>query len=405
MNNTQEWNYEGMLPDLYQIGELREKTIFSPKLYTQRYVQPVDYLSSVEPYVSHALISTKNFSEIKNLGHCFTGGITSFFGFESRLSSTNTRSDYLFAVSSKQGERETLLNLFQQRNLSSSFLNKPEWQQVGKFAAAWADPDSILYNKVLGLWLEFDTAGKPTDAPIPSIFIHSVPLRIDTSEDEEKCRWLTQTAIPLLIGQSLSEKLENNIINSLQHLPKEAVLFNIGVMLSRKATGVRLVIIRMKPSQIIPYLESLGWADQNNELSTLVDELKQYSDRIVLHIGITEDGLDPKIGFECSFSEDQYNLETRWSDFFDYLIKKNACLSEKKAQILGFMGVDQEDQTNDFNLKTYVPSIKISGNDFSRALVRYISHIKVSYKPNHQMEAKAYPGVRLFGKTSPSIYE
>jgi hypothetical protein len=52
---------------------------------------------------------------------------------------------------------------------------------------------------------------------------------------------------------------------------------------------------------------------------------------------------------------------------------------------------------DDFDLKSYMTAVKIPENNFSRALVRYISHVKLSYKPNYPLEAKVYSGVRLFG--------
>jgi len=71
-----------------------------------KYSHAVDYLHSVESHIPKELVSSKNFTEIRDLADHFTGGITSFFGFESRLSDSKARSDYLFAVSSMKGERE-----------------------------------------------------------------------------------------------------------------------------------------------------------------------------------------------------------------------------------------------------------------------------------------------------------
>jgi hypothetical protein len=402
MNGIKEHGFESHLTS-FPFGELRNRNLFISETIQLRKLSlknltATQYLSSVEPYISSELISAQNYDEIKTLTAHFTGGITSFFGFETRLNSSDAHSDYLFAVSSLRGEREALAGLFTNGSLPKEFLSKKEWQNVGNFAAAWADPSSVLYNKVLGLWFEFDTPVS-SEAPVPSIFIHSVPLRIDTPEDIQKCTWLTQTALPGLTGQPTSEKLEKNIIQSLEKLPQNAVLFDTGVMLSRAAAGVRLVIIRMQPNQIIPYLISLGWADENNGLTQLIKELEAAASRIVLHINITENGVDKKIGLECAYHPDQYNLETRWETFFDYLIEKNACLPEKKALLLDFLGVEQDDATSEFDLTSHQAAVRIQQNDFSAALVRYISHIKISYKPSHPIEAKAYPGVRLFGQT------
>ena len=357
------------------------------------------YLSSVESYISEELISSQNYTEIKKLASYFNRGITSFFGFESRLSSLDARADYLFAVSSQKGEREALASLFTSKTLPESFLNQKEWQNVGKFAIKWADSQSVLYNNVLGLWLEFDTAASSSETPVPSIFIQVPPLRIDSPEDIQKCHWLTHTALPLLSGQPLTEKMQKNLLNALQQMPKTASVTLLGSMLSRKVSGIRLVIYKISPKQIIPYITSLGWIDENNGLTQLMEELEDIASRIVLHISITENGIDQKIGLECAHYPDQYALETNWQKFFDYLIQKNACLPEKKAVILDFLGAEQDDSTQMFNTTSYQVAARIHGNDFSAALVRYISHIKICYTPSHPIEAKAYPGIRLFGQS------
>ncbi len=405
MNGIKEHGFESHLTS-FPFGELRStrnrnrlisETIQLRKLSLKN-LTATQYLSSVEPFISSELISAQNYDEIKALTTHFTGGITSFFGFETRLNSSDARSDYLFAVSSLRGEREALAGLFTNGSLPEEFLSKREWQNVGKFAAAWADPSSVLYNKVLGLWFEFDTPVS-SETPMPCIFIHSAPMRIDTPEDIQKCAWLTQTALPLLTGHELSENMTQRLLQAIEQLPQGATLFNVGVMLSRSTSGVRLVFNRMKPNQIIPYLISLGWADENNGLTQLIKELEAAASRIVLHINITENGVDQKIGLECAYHPDQYNLETRWETFFDYLIEKNACLPEKKALLLDFLGVEQDDATQEFDLTSHQAAVRIQQNDFSAALVRYISHIKISYKPSHPIEAKAYPGVRLLGQT------
>jgi hypothetical protein len=365
---------------------------------SQKVLNAAQYLSSVESYIPEDLIAPQNYIEMKKLASYFNGAITSFFGFESRLNSPDARADYLFAVSSRRGEREALANLLRNGALPEEFTNKPEWQNVCKFVLEWVNPDSILYNNVLGLWFEFDMIENSSETPVPCVFLHITPLHIDSPEDMKKFTWLTGTALPLLTGHRVSEKIEHQLLQAVQQLPEGAVMMDAGVMLSRSTSGLRLIIARICPTKIIPYLTALGWSDDNKEVSTLLKELEQQVTRLVLHINITETGVDSKIGLECSFAHDMFNLETRWSSFFDYLVKKKVCLPEKKEALLQFSGVEQEEPRYDFNLTSYKAAARISDSDFSSALVRYISHIKLIYKANCPLEAKAYPGVRLFGR-------
>ncbi len=76
------------------------------------------YLSIIESSISEDLISSENFNEMQKLASRFTGSITSFFGFESHLNSPKARADYLFAVSSMSGERETFATLIREKDIA-----------------------------------------------------------------------------------------------------------------------------------------------------------------------------------------------------------------------------------------------------------------------------------------------
>jgi hypothetical protein len=405
MNRIHEYGFETGF-ESFPFGEMREfqkrNTFISEAIHLRKHslknLTAVQYLSSVESNIPDELISAQTFIEMKKLASYFTRGITSFFGFESRLNSPDARADYLFAVSSQKGEREALANLIRSGELPEDFTNKSEWQNACKFVLEWVNPDSILYNNVLGLWFEFDMIDNQSKTPVPCIFLHTTPLRIDNLEDLKKFSWLTDTALPLLTGHRVSENIERQLLQAVQQLPEGAVLMDAGVMLSRSTSGVRLIIARICPKKIIPYLTTLGWSDDNNEVSTLLTELEEQVTRLVLHINITERGVDSKIGLECSFSPDLYHLETRWASLFDYLVKKRVCLPEKKEALLQFSGIEQEDPSCDFNLTSYKAATRISNSDFSSALVRYISHIKLISKANSPLEAKVYSGVRLLGR-------
>jgi hypothetical protein len=244
--------------------------------------------------------------------------------------------------------------------------------------------------------LEFDTAHASQDAPIPCVFIHTIPLRITSRAEERTYDWVFHTAAPLLLGHPLSSHLHERLLEALRKLPDGASVMDIGFMLSRATTGARLVFKHLHPSHIIPYLESLGWSDTKNELASIIKELQQQVTRVVLHITITEEGVDPKIGLECSYSLDQFHLETRWSSFFEYLTRKGFCCEEKKTEVLKFLGVSSEDSSHPFALSSYSIAVRSSSKSSVKALVRYISHVKLCCSPGKPAEAKVYPGVRLF---------
>jgi len=376
-----------------------EHNLTSRKLFSLKELYPYDYLHLIQKYVPEELISSKNFTKIRSIAKYFSGSVTSFFGFESNLNKPDAQSDFLFAVSSKRGEREALADLINCNSFPGNSDNNKEWKQIRDFVAQWVDPSSILYDKVLGIWFEFDTnfSFSSYKMPVPSIFIHPETITSCSNMKEiSKYSWLTKIAIPILTGKEIPDDVEQKIVDCIFKMPKGSVLFQVGTMLSRLTNDIRLVFKRMLPSQIVPYLKSIGWSDKEEGLSLLLENIQRYVSRVVLHITVREQ-VDPKIGIECSFYPDLYNLETRWSDFLDYLTENNICISKKKSALFNFSGVEQEISYYNFDPKIFIPAVKIPSNDFSAALVRYISHVKLVYQSNHHIEAKAYLGVRLFG--------
>ncbi|MEF8848259.1 MAG: hypothetical protein V5A68_03910 [Candidatus Thermoplasmatota archaeon] len=364
-----------------------------------RDLHPYHYLSMVEPHLSSKLISDESLSKIKKLGRHFQDNITSFLIFETRLKSDEAKSDYCFAVSSRNGEREKLLNLLNNGHLPDAFLEKDEWKQLNNFVKSWAHPKSLLYNNVLGLWFEFDTASSIPRAPKPSIFIQPKSNYNITGDIHCQHKWITKKALPLLLGRSLPHTVEENILDCIKKLPLNSSLFQIGTMLSREDNDIRLVIKGIKPDEIISYLNSVGWTDDNkNRLSKLLDEIKDIVSRIVLHISVGEK-VNPKVGIECSFDSNKYHKEQGWVRFLDYLSEKDLCNKEKYSSLLKYSGIYPKDHDEDFNSNKCIPSVMISQENYSkRSLIRYISHIKLIYRPNNnEIKAKAYPAVRLFG--------
>lgn len=409
MNRFGEYNFECNLPTplLGELHEFRDQSRFivermllrKPSL---RGLTARQYLSSIESYIPEEIISPQNYAEMKTLASSFTSCITSFFGFETRLNNPDASSDYLFAISSMKGEREALRDMLEKGCFPIKCMDLVVWQHIRDFTKEWTNPNSLLYNNVFGLWLEFDKAELSSPIPIPCIFLQTPLLRLDTPKDIEKFTWLTTSALPLLTDHRVSKKLEKQMKKALKHLPKGVGLMDVGVMLSRPASGVRYCLVKIKPQDIIPYLTRLGWSDTKKRFTTLIKELETKVTRVVLHITITEEGVDQKIGIECSFSPNRYHLETQWATFLDYLVQKGVCLSEKKEALLSFSGVEQENEHNDFDLASYQVSAKIQNDAFSSALVRFISHIKIIYTPDAPIEAKAYCGARLLGKSSTS---
>lgn len=140
--------YDSLTENAFTVREINLENILKQhreKLETTKlfkelphgWIKPSDYLRLIASHIPEELISSQNFTEIKNLASNLNDDLTSFFGFETRLMNPDARSDYLIAVSALKGEREALVNLLEKGNLPKNFLNRSEWQQLHNFALNW----------------------------------------------------------------------------------------------------------------------------------------------------------------------------------------------------------------------------------------------------------------------------
>jgi len=355
-----------------------------------------NYLCKAEPFVS-SLISPEKFKDILSIARNFPGNLTSFLGFEIHLGDARQRADWAFAVSGAGDDRIVFENVLKQGNIPKPLIQQPEWQQIAAFSEAWAKEESILKRQVKCFWLEFDMPESNHDMIIPSVFFGPEKISQDSSKNSKsQFSWLVNDALPLLRGQALSNAVKHQILKCIEKIPKGASLFQVGTMLSRSTNDVRLYINKIHPRSIIPYLNALGWSDEENKFQTLIEDVGSRADRFVLSFDVTTDGIGPRIGLECSFEENRYHEETRWEDLLEYLVQKGMCLPQKRDVLLQYSGVEHPDDFSGGVMKPFSSVSQHLDDIFSGSLVRYISHVKVVYLPGRPLEAKAYPAVRLF---------
>jgi hypothetical protein len=133
---------------------------------------PKNYFTMTNPFVSKLLVSHKNFSDIVNVADRFPSGLTDFLGFECHLNGNEVHTDWALAISGEDNSRYVLADLLNDGDFPNSFFETYEWTQIREFARVWASPNSILYNTVLGAWLEFDMPESLSSIPVPSVFFN-----------------------------------------------------------------------------------------------------------------------------------------------------------------------------------------------------------------------------------------
>jgi hypothetical protein len=241
----------------------------------------------------------------------------------------------------------------------------------------WTDPQSVLYNKIQGAWLEFDMPEETPEIPVPSVFFNPANINYETSHDPLQYNWLIHDAIPSIAGRRLRKGVKENLKSCIRKMPRKTSLFIVGVMLSRMTTDIRMSILFRDSRLISSYLKSIGWKGEINTVERLVKDLdKARVNRMVLDYDVGKK-IGQKIAIECSFYPNKYHKEKHWKPLLEFLAEKGWVTPSKKDELLSFPGEE-------------------NGNS---NIIRYITHLKIVYEPDKPLKVKAYLAIRHFLKT------
>lgn len=326
-----------------------------------------EYLTTaVTPFVPAELISPNAFLRIQAAAGALPGAMTDFFGFECPLGTDEPLADFLICCRIRHGSREFLAS-----QMPDALRERPVWSRVAAFACEWTKLESPLFHGVHNLWFEFDlNRGDPPEAA-PSVFLGSD--RLGRSSPEE-CAWLTDLALPLLLGHELDPAVRRQVTRSLGLLPPEARLFQIGLMLSRPSAPVRLCLRGIPHAVLGAYLKELDWPGSTAELEPLLAALGEHAERIDLDFDAAN-RIQPKIGLECYLGPGRARL----SRFLDYLVASEFCTAQKAQAIELWSGMTDGPEPPD--------------GDGRRVFIRAFHHAKIVYEPGAPVQAKAYLGV------------
>ena len=348
-----------------------------------------DYLNLLEKFVPQEFIAAEEWKKINRIGKILPGGLTTFFGFESRLGIAEARSDFLICADAEEAGRRVLAANSYDIDLPDELLKNPVWMNIRKFSTNWESEVSPLYKKVSNVWLEFDVEEEVKDLPVPSCFfgVHSL-YGTNAVNSEHPHNWIWENALYLLLGKRLSASVEDNIIKCFAALPDNAYIFQIGLMLAREWDGVRLCIRNISVDKTIAYLKKINWPGNLDNLQQRLNHISQFLDRIDLDIDVSN-SIGHKIGLEC-YLQKQPQFEKRWFDFLDYLIVRRLCLSEKQKALFQYPGYIQEKMNPGLWPASLRKISRILGYSYEWVIFKGIHHIKLNYYDGEFQEAKAY---------------
>lgn len=296
------------------------------------------------------------------------------FALECRLNDDD-QVDLQFCLRRDEDNLDEVFDWFQQK-----FTGDQDHEKISHFLRIWADKSSTYHQNISEVFLELDVL--PTGIKAPLLFFELQPNLTDTQRKNFSLSILKET-----LGESPSFlSLFETILDA---CPAPAFIAYLGILFSRDIEVLRVNIKKLPVNAVAPFLKKIGYAWTGPELDHWISFAYNYADKVTLCIDIGKNVL-PKIGFEC-FWEEQPVKERYWRFFTE---KLNTFNQYKKDKIETILTWDKEifpGQIKEWPEHLWTASLFKAQNEFT-FLKKRISHLKLSYQPQKDIELKAYLG-------------
>ncbi len=332
--------------------------------------------------LSPELVPDSSLAAARAVARRLPGAMTTRLGFEARLQEAIDRADLLLCVTPWFGEREALLaRTARQDGLACSAADA--WQRMGALAREWARPASRLHRSVSNVWLEFDLDRMPVGLPAPCVFFGledpgvQDPAHPGRRQQLAMDRRAASAGLEALGGGVLSPRLTARVDRCFRALPGDAKVFQVGVMLARHAQAVRLCVRRLPEHGFADYLRDVGWSGDLNRIGSCLEELLHHADHVCLDVDVTEDGVLPGLGIECSIvPAPGEQAGPRWEGLLGFAVRLGLCSAKKAAALLEWPGLEAA----------------AADGSAHEVLIRAVSHVKFACLSGRLVEAKGYFG-------------
>jgi hypothetical protein len=350
-----------------------------------------DYVGAVREDVPPALIGKEGMDAIAGVARLLPGSLAlQTFFLECNLSRPEAAGDFLPLVQAAAGRSELAAGI------PAVLRDIPIWVRIQAFLDAWGDMHSVLSSTIDRVWLEFDVSTAGGGPPVPSIF-HGYQLAQTgdagiIAPPIERQIEATRLAFQILTDRPIEPAVVRQLRACYELLPSDASVFQLGAMIARETDAFRVCVGFRDRSQILPYLDRLGWRGEQDQLQNVLGQLAGRADWLALDIDVTTSVL-PKVGLECYLRRDDRPQAQRWAPFLDFLVKGSIALQPKCEALLRYPGLTyiRLDRTH------WPVALRWASEFLGPAAVsvfrRGINHVKLVLEPDHPLEAKAYLSV------------
>lgn len=296
------------------------------------------------------------------------------FGLECRLND-HEQVDLQFCIRRDQDDLHVLSDWFENK-----FTGDQEHKKITGFLKTWADESSLYHKNIAEVFLELDVL--PSGIKAPLLFFELQPGLTDQQVKDFSFFILKET-----LGES--KAFFNLFETIIRECPAPAFVAYLGILFSRDVDVLRVNIKKIPINAVAPFLKKIGYAWTGPELDHWISFVYNYADKITLCLDIGKD-VFPKIGFECFWNE-QPLTETYWRMFTAKLNANNQYKQDKIEAVLNWDKDIFPGQIKEWPEHLWTASLLKPENEFT-FLKKWISHFKLSYCPDKEMELKAYLG-------------
>lgn len=315
------------------------------------------YINAIISSLPAEIISAQNHTQLMDLAALFSDFTASEYIMESYLNSEDADVDFSFRVLTE--EKAYLSNGFYEDSFAALAMDET-WKRIIDFVDYW--PQDIN-----DIWLEIDYSEYAKQIPLPCFFFNGE--RILSNRDMDYSL-LFASLMPLL-GRAQVDLLKNKLIKVIQQLPPDVGLFQIGTMLARHRDRVRIFTAELSREQVVNYLSAIGWIGPLAQLNEIFNLIHGYSDgQYILDFDVNNSGISSKIGINFGLKNKQ-----ELPAFLDNLIAHRLCTDSKQRGVLNWPGSQGSFLGSDYGFT---------------AIIKDISHFKVSYAPEEGIKVKAY---------------
>ncbi len=176
-------------------------------------------------------------------------------------------------------------------------------------------------------WLEFDTS---RSEPAPSVFFSPASHR--------PLGETVSAAIAALTGDPLDTALQREL-DRFAAAVAPARIFQVGAMLARPGSGLRLCTSRLGPSGLRRALATFGWSGDPERLMATYLPLRHVLPEVSIAVDLTPEGIGSRVGLELPlYIAGEHAQRATWGPALAGLEAAGYCSADERAALLSWIG-------------------------------------------------------------------